>query len=61
MFSLVHVSKKYKHGVLALDDISLELPNRGFISLNGENGCGKMTLLNIIATIDICAHSRAQM
>ena len=52
MFSLVHVSKKYKHGVLALDDISLELPNRGFISLNGENGCGKTTLLNIIATID---------
>ena len=52
MLFLSHVSKKYKNGELALDDVSINLPNTGFVSLNGENGCGKTTLLNIIATID---------
>ena len=34
--------------VHALDDVSIEIPRRGFASLIGESGCGKSTLLKII-------------
>ncbi|HEX6207540.1 MAG TPA: ABC transporter ATP-binding protein [Actinomycetota bacterium] len=34
---------------LVLDDVSLEVPNGGFVSLIGPSGCGKTTLLRIVA------------
>jgi NitT/TauT family transport system ATP-binding protein len=43
------VSKSYTEGVLALDEISLELPENSFTCLLGPSGCGKSTLLNMIA------------
>ena len=52
MLKLSNISKRYKSGYLALNNIDLVLPNSGFVALVGENGCGKTTLLNIIATID---------
>src|SRR4030095_7811501 len=43
------VSKSYTEGVLALDEVSLELPENSFTCLLGPSGCGKSTLLNMIA------------
>jgi ABC-type nitrate/sulfonate/bicarbonate transport system ATPase subunit len=42
-------SKSYTEGVLALDEVSLELPENSFTCLLGPSGCGKSTLLNMIA------------
>lgn len=55
MIKVQSVSRIYPHKtnpVVALDKVSLNLPNTGFIALCGENGCGKSTLLNILATVD---------
>ncbi len=38
--------------VLALDDISLTVPQGGFTSIVGTSGCGKSTLLRIIAGLE---------
>jgi NitT/TauT family transport system ATP-binding protein len=35
--------------VLALDDVSLEIADREFCSIIGHSGCGKTTLLNLLA------------
>jgi NitT/TauT family transport system ATP-binding protein len=46
------VSKTYptRDGeIFAVDDVSLDVPNGGFISLLGPSGCGKSTLLLMIA------------
>src|SRR5688500_8984525 len=33
----------------AVEDISLHVPQGGFVSLVGPSGCGKSTILNIVA------------
>ncbi len=40
---------KYFNGELILDNISLKIENNDRIALIGSNGCGKTTLLNILA------------
>ena len=57
MISLRNISKVYKRKqsedeVVALDNLSLELPEVGFVSILGASGSGKTTLLNIIGGID---------
>ena len=37
------------HAVQALQDISLEVKTTEFVSIRGHSGCGKTTLLNLIA------------
>ena len=46
------VSKKYDTGLLALENINLEIGSHEFICILGPSGCGKSTLLNIIAGLD---------
>ncbi|MDE2395983.1 MAG: ABC transporter ATP-binding protein [Burkholderiales bacterium] len=53
--SIDHVSKRYPgHGprdapVLAIEDLSFEIADREFCSIIGHSGCGKTTLLNMLA------------
>ena len=56
------VSKRYenvleKHkiknnSVLAVNDVSFQIPRGSFVGIMGASGSGKTTLLNLIATID---------
>jgi NitT/TauT family transport system ATP-binding protein len=45
------VSKEFKGGTVALQDIELEIEQGEFISLIGPSGCGKSTLLRIIGDL----------
>jgi NitT/TauT family transport system ATP-binding protein len=46
---LNQVSKIYNNGTIALQDVNLEIPQSQFISLVGASGCGKSTVLRLIA------------
>lgn len=46
---ITNLSKQYKNGHVALDDVSLDIPEGSFFGLLGPNGAGKSTLINILA------------
>ena len=57
MIVLQNLSKIYKrkgsnNDVVALDNISLSLPEKGFVAVLGASGSGKTTLLNLIGGLD---------
>ena len=55
MLQLNDIVKVYSSGgeeVLALQGISLEFRKSEFVSILGQSGCGKTTLLNIIGGLD---------
>jgi NitT/TauT family transport system ATP-binding protein len=47
--TLNQISKVYANGTVALQDLNLEIPEAQFISLVGASGCGKSTVLRLIA------------
>jgi multiple sugar transport system ATP-binding protein len=49
---LDHVTKAFSGDVVAVDDVSLEIPDGQFIVLVGPSGCGKSTLLRMIAGLE---------
>ncbi len=56
MISLKHADKYYNRGrsneLHVMNDVTLELPERGMIAIFGKSGCGKTTLLNAIGGLD---------
>jgi NitT/TauT family transport system ATP-binding protein len=49
--SISGLTKSFRTGVTALQDIELEIQPREFVSLIGPSGCGKSTLLRIIGDL----------
>jgi NitT/TauT family transport system ATP-binding protein len=47
--TLSHVGKVYGNGTIALEDINFSIKESEFVSLVGASGCGKSTILRIIA------------
>ncbi len=45
-----NLTKKYKDGPTALDNVNISIPLKGIFALIGRNGAGKTTLTRILAT-----------
>lgn len=52
MLSIQSLSKTYADGTRALEGINLDVPNAEIVALIGGSGCGKTTLLRLIAGLD---------
>jgi ABC-2 type transport system ATP-binding protein len=49
--SISHLTKRYRRGTLAVDDLSLEVKPGDFFGFLGPNGAGKSTTINCITGI----------
>ncbi len=56
MISVKSLHKYFNKGkqneIHVINDVSLELPERGMVAVFGKSGCGKTTLLNVIGGLD---------
>ena len=52
MLELKNIRKMYGTEVEALKGISIKFRKSEFVSILGQSGCGKTTLLNIIGGLD---------
>ncbi|MFL5161415.1 MAG: ABC transporter ATP-binding protein, partial [Microvirga sp.] len=61
MLNLEHLSKTYADGTRALSDINLTVHEGEIVSLIGGSGCGKTTLLRLIAGLDQASAGRIRL
>lgn len=50
--SLANITKRFDDGTLAVDGVSFELSDGGFLVIVGPSGCGKSTTLRMIAGLE---------
>jgi multiple sugar transport system ATP-binding protein len=55
---LEHLTKVFPGGVVAVDDVNLQVGDGEFIVLVGPSGCGKSTLLRMIAGLEEATEGR---
>jgi len=58
---LNRVSKEYANGVLAVDDVSLDVEEGEFLVLVGPSGCGKSTALRLVAGLERLTSGRVDI
>ena len=61
MIRIDEVTKAYKNGPRAVDNVSLEIRQGEFMVLVGPSGCGKSTLLKLIAGIEEVTAGRIEI
>ena len=59
--SIENVCKQFPSGMVALDNLSLEICDREILTIVGPSGCGKSTLLRLIAGLDAPTSGRIRM
>jgi len=59
--SIENVFKQFPSGLIALDNLSLEIYDREILTVVGPSGCGKSTLLRMIAGLDSPTSGRIRM
>ena len=56
MIGLNGLNKFFNKGrsneIHVINDVTLQLPERGMVAIFGKSGCGKTTLLNVIGGLD---------
>ena len=65
MISLDRIQKYFYKGkqnqIHVLDDIHLDLPEKGMVAIFGRSGCGKTTLLNVMGGLDNVEHGSIEV
>ncbi len=51
--SFKNISKQFPNGVMAVDNVSLDIGNNEFFALLGPSGCGKTTLLRMLSGLEM--------
>ena len=52
MIELTDVAKRYRSGLLAVEDIDLTVDTQEIVAVIGPSGCGKSTILRLIAGLE---------
>ena len=56
--TIENVTRRYGHGVLALDRVNLEIPSGEWLAIMGPSGSGKTTLMNLLGGLDVADEGR---